>query len=66
MGLDRDQADEIVRKAVAKYEEKMSEKPIGKPFDEVYDPITIKPTKEWKDVYDKVREEAGSWGLSFK
>jgi methylamine--corrinoid protein Co-methyltransferase len=64
--LDRDQADEIVQKAIAKYEDKMKEKPVGKPFWEVYDPVTIQPKQEWLDTYDRVKAQAAEWGLKFR
>ena len=41
----------------------MTSKPIGKPFWEAYDPITIKPRQEWMDIYDRVKQEAIGWGL---
>ena len=62
-GMSREQADEIVRKAVAKYEPFLSEKPVGKPFHEVYDPIKVQPRPEWLGMYEKVKEQANRWGL---
>ena len=65
-GLSRSQANKIVEKAVAAYEPVMATKPVGKPFWDVYDPITLKPTDEWLGIYNRVKEEAFSWGLEFK
>lgn len=61
--LTREEADKIVRKAYAMYEDDLDKKPYGKPFWEVYDVKTIKPTEEWQRMYDEVREEAIGWGL---
>jgi len=62
-GMTRVEAEEIVQKAVAAYEPVMATKPVGQTFQEVYDPVTIKPKEEWLEVYDRVKEEAIGWGL---
>jgi methylamine---corrinoid protein Co-methyltransferase len=63
--LSREEANAIVEKAVAKYEPLMGSKPIGQPFSEVYDMNKLVPLPAWLDVYDRVKEDAASWGLSF-
>jgi methylamine---corrinoid protein Co-methyltransferase len=63
--LTRAEADEIVKKAVAAYEPQIPSKPFGKPFQEAYDPVKIKPTDEWQKIYDDVKEQAFGWGLKF-
>ncbi|MFC2029607.1 monomethylamine:corrinoid methyltransferase [Chloroflexota bacterium] len=65
-GLTREEANGIVEKAVAQYEPVMDTKPVGKPFWEVYDPLTIQPTDEWLAIYDKVKAQSASWGLRYK
>ena len=65
-GLSREAANEIVEKAVGEYKPHMDSKPVGQPFWEVYDPLTIQPTAEWLATYDKVKEQAAGWGLPFK
>jgi methylamine---corrinoid protein Co-methyltransferase len=62
-GLSREQADQIVKQAVATYLPQMESKPIGFPFEKVYDPNTIQPNKTWLEVYEKVKEQVSSWGL---
>lgn len=62
-GLSREQADEIVQKAIAKYQPVMDQKPVGIPFAEAYDVETMKPKKNWLDVYKRVQEEVAGWGL---
>jgi methylamine--corrinoid protein Co-methyltransferase len=62
-GMSRAQADQIVKNAVNAYMPHLESKPIGLPFDKVYDPETVQPRKEWLDVYDKVKEQVSSWGL---
>lgn len=62
-GMGREQADEIVKKLLAKYETKLAEKPIGKPFEEVYNVDTIKPTQEWQGLYEEVKDELIDLGV---
>lgn len=63
--LNRAEADEIVRKAVAAYENILTNPPKGKPFQKAYDPVKVRPTDEWQTIYERVKEEAASWGLDF-
>jgi methylamine--corrinoid protein Co-methyltransferase len=62
-GLSRQQADQVVKLAIAKYLPQLESKPIGLPFEKVYDLETVLPTKEWTDVYEKVKEQVLHWGL---
>jgi len=63
-GMSRDQADEIVKKLLPKYETALPSKPIGKRFQEVYDLNTLQPTAEWLGVYDEVKAELVKMGMS--
>lgn len=63
-GMSRQQANEIVARAVAEYEPHIGTKPVGKPFWEVYDALTLKPSEEWLGIYSKVKEQAIGWGLA--
>jgi methylamine--corrinoid protein Co-methyltransferase len=62
-GLSCEQADEIVRKAIAEYQPVMDKKPVGIPFSEAYDLENVQPTAEWMRVYEKVKEDVMGWGL---
>lgn len=62
-GLTRLQANELVGRLVALYKPEMQNKPIGKPFEEVYDIEKIEPTAEWQGIYDEVREELIAMGI---
>jgi hypothetical protein len=62
-GLTRVQADEIVQKAIVKYQPVMDQKPIGLPFSQTYDIKTIQPTSAWMQIYEHVKEDVISWGL---
>lgn len=62
-GLSREQADQIVKQAIAAYLPLIESKPIGLPFEKVYDPNTIQPNKAWLGVYEKVKEQVSVWGM---
>ena len=64
-GLNRDQADGIVRRAVEKYQSFLGTQPIGVSFAEAYDPISVQPRADWLATYNKLKEEAHAWGLPF-
>jgi len=63
-GISRKEADVLVRKLVALYKPDLDQRPIGKSFTEVYDPITLKPLPEWQSVYDEVKREVQQMGLA--
>lgn len=61
--LSRQQAEEIVQRAVACYADQLDKRPYGQPFQAVYDVQTIQPTAEWLGLYDEVKAEVNGWGL---
>jgi methylamine--corrinoid protein Co-methyltransferase len=65
-GMSRDQANEIVKKLLAIYQDDLATKPIGKPFQEVYDLKTLQPTPEWLGIYHEVKDELVKMGLPLK
>jgi methylamine--corrinoid protein Co-methyltransferase len=62
-GLTREHANELVAQILPRYESELEKKPIGSPFDEVYDLENIEPTATWQGIYDDVREELIGIGL---
>lgn len=62
-GLTRAQADQMVKLAIASYLPHLDAKPMGLPFEEVYDLETVRPKAIWTDVYEQVREQLFHWGL---
>jgi len=66
--LKRKQANEIVKAILAKYEDRIKAKnpPIGKKFQECNDLKTLKPTKEYLELYEKVKKELAGLGLEFE
>jgi len=62
-GITRDQANEIAKKIIPNYEEKLRNPPIGKSFLDCYDLKTSKPSKEWQEIYEKVWKELEDLGV---
>jgi methylamine--corrinoid protein Co-methyltransferase len=62
-GMSREQADGIVKKLLAIYESDLPSKPIGKPFQEVYDLLTLQPTPDWLGLYQEVKGEMIEMGV---
>lgn len=65
-GMSRSQVDQIVKRAVSIYLPLLENKPIGMPFEKVYDLETIRPNKSWMDIYEKVKDEITHWGLQLR
>jgi methylamine--corrinoid protein Co-methyltransferase len=67
-GMKRQDANEIVKTLSAKYEDiiKAKKPPFGKRFEECYDTETITPSKEYLEIYEKVRKELEELGVQFK
>jgi methylamine--corrinoid protein Co-methyltransferase len=66
--LNRGEANEIAKAILARYEDKIEAQnpPLGKTFQECNDLKTLKPTKEYLDLYDKVKKELEGLGLAFE
>ena len=63
--ISREQADAIVKKAAEVYMPHIRSEPFGQRFEELYDPLTVKPRPEWLDIYDRVKAQAAEWGMPF-
>lgn len=62
-GLSRSDANEIVKALLPKYEDKLPRPNIGKSFTECIDIKTLKPIREWQEIYDQVWKELEDLGL---
>jgi methylamine--corrinoid protein Co-methyltransferase len=62
-GMGREEANELVEQLYAKYEPDLNSKPIGQPFEEVYDVQRVEPTPEWQATYEKIWGELVDLGL---
>lgn len=61
--IKREDANELVKGILGKYEDKLGKAPLGKMFQECYDLKTITPTKEYNDLYESVKKELGDIGV---
>ena len=64
-GMKRTDANELAKELVKKYEDKFDNPPAGKTFNESYDPKTMRPAREWLDIYQKVKKDLEDRGLDF-
>jgi methylamine--corrinoid protein Co-methyltransferase len=62
-GMSRAEADELVRRLMTIYEPDLNTKPIGRPFEEVYDVDEVVPTAEWQGMYEEVWQELVEMGV---
>ncbi len=54
----------MVTQLVEKYQAVIDKRPMGKPFNEVYDMNTLKPTAAWLGVYETVKNELQHMGVA--
>jgi methylamine--corrinoid protein Co-methyltransferase len=64
-GMNRANANELAKELVRKYEDRFENPPVGKTFNEAYDAKTMKPTKEWFEIYQKVKKDLEDRGVTF-
>ncbi len=65
MGMKRDQANEIIKKIVSRYEKEIPNAPMGKKFSEIYNIERVTPTDEYLAIYHKIRKELKELGLDY-
>jgi len=65
-GMKRSDANELVKRLLAKYESKLSEPPLGKGLYECWDAEARKPTKEYRAVIKRFKTEMKALGLELK
>jgi hypothetical protein len=61
--MKREDANELAFRILEKYQGSLKYPPKGKSWREVIDPRTLKPIKEWTDLYNKVRKDLIDIGL---
>jgi methylamine--corrinoid protein Co-methyltransferase len=65
-GMTRAEANDIVKKLVPKYRDRLPNPPKGKKFQEAYDWDSIEPCQEYVDLYGRIKDELTGYGLKFK
>ena len=64
-GIKRAEANELVKKIVSKYEDRVADAPLGKMFQECYDVEKTAPTAEYTKLYGTVKKELLDLGVPF-
>ncbi len=62
-GMKRSDANEIAKALIPRYEDRLERPSKGKSFTECTDLKSLKPTKEWQDIYARVLKEVEGLGL---
>jgi methylamine---corrinoid protein Co-methyltransferase len=65
-GMSRKQANELVKKLIPLYEDKMQKPPMGKSVRDCFDLENGKPSQEWGDIYQKVHNELVDMGMPLR
>ncbi|MBN1677340.1 MAG: monomethylamine:corrinoid methyltransferase [Candidatus Thermoplasmatota archaeon] len=65
-GMKRKDANELVKKLLAKYESKLDAPPLGKSLYECWDADARKPTKEYRGIIKRYKKEVAGMGLRVK
>lgn len=64
LGMNRTEADEVVRKLVAKFKPDLDQRPSGLHYQDVYDVQLVRPKESWLAVYEGVKGELREMGLA--
>jgi hypothetical protein len=56
-GLSLKRGNEIVCALVERYEGKLADPDIGRPYDEVYDVVAATPQRWWLEMYEDARRD---------
>jgi methylamine--corrinoid protein Co-methyltransferase len=66
VGMEREEANEIVKQLWTRYGEHLHDAPKGLKFWECFDMKTLKPFKEHQALYDRARQELACYGVQFE
>lgn len=65
-GMPRDKANELCKKILVLYEDKLDSAPQGKTFSELYDIKTVQPTTEYLAIYQRAKERLALAGVPYR
>ncbi len=65
-GLSRAEANELVKRLVPKYRDRLANPPKGAKFQDCFDWDSIEPRPEYLDLYGRIKDELAGYGLRFK
>jgi methylamine--corrinoid protein Co-methyltransferase len=63
-GIKRPDANDLIKKILPRYEDKLINPPKGKAFPDCYDQINLKPSEEWREIYQKIVKDVIDLGIS--
>lgn len=63
--MSRAQANQVVGKLLAQYEDQIAEAPAGKPFQECYEAMKVRPQAWYLDQYLAAKQELHELGVEF-
>lgn len=66
VGMRREDANELVKSLLSKYEDRIDDPPLGKRFQECFNIETGRPSVEHSRLYSRMREEMEDYGLTFE
>ncbi|MDP7354443.1 MAG: monomethylamine:corrinoid methyltransferase [Desulfobacterales bacterium] len=67
--MNRQQANEIAKEILPKYEDKIKGDPkliLGEKYQDLYDMDTHRPLSEYVDFYNDIKKEIGKMGIKFR
>jgi methylamine--corrinoid protein Co-methyltransferase len=62
-GMKRSDANEVIKKLIPKYEDRLRRPPMGKAFKDCFDVKSITPSNEWMEIYRRVTKEFKDLGV---
>lgn len=66
VGMSRSDANELVKRLLATYEEDIPQAPIGRKYEECWDVQSKEPDQEYLELYHKIRHELADYGITFR
>ena len=65
-GMSREQANEIVKNLLSRYEPTLKDAPAGYTYEQLYDMSTDQPRPEYLELYHETKRELEGYGFSFR
>ena len=65
-GMKRKDANEIVKRLLKEYEDRIPNPPQGKRYQECYNVATATPHQEYYDLYEKTRKQIADYGMNLE
>jgi methylamine--corrinoid protein Co-methyltransferase len=63
--LTRTEANRVVKSVLGLYEDKLDDAPLGLSLSECYDLDRLQPTREYVELYERIKEQMGNLGMDY-